>query len=55
MSELIVDKLQMKFHKGLFNGINSPLSYLPRCHIPASAGNASPPTSLMLCTHPCFA
>lgn len=45
----------MKFHKGLFNGINSPLSYLPCCHIPATAGNASPPTSVMLCTCPCFA
>lgn len=55
MSVLIVDRLQMKFHKGLFNSINSPLSYLSCCHIPATAGNGSPPISLILCSHPCLA
>lgn len=55
MSVLIVDRLQMKFHKGLSNGINSSLSYLSRCHIPATAGNASPPASVMHGSHPCFA
>lgn len=55
MCALIVDRLQMKLHKGLFSGINSPLPSLSCCHIPATAGNASPPASAVLCTQPCFA
>lgn len=55
MCALIVDRLQMKLDKGLFSGINSPLPYLSCYHIPATAGSASPPTSAVLCTQPCFA